>query len=259
MKHKNLINYSKLQKMRVLYIEDDVHTREELVEILRMYFQEVYEAKNGQEGLEVYETHRPDIVLTDISMPVMDGLEMAGKIKTDHPMTPILIMTAFNEVSYLTQALKIGIDHYVTKPINIDQLVTALYKATLFVLQRREEQEFGELVDFLCNLTEKMLFVADGCSITQASFGLLDHLECHTKGASAIEECLTQHLVEIDGIREWSDAASWIRHLHKSRENEHMIVIKNDSANEAEGTFVLQCHCFENINRYAYVLVKQHQ
>lgn len=119
-KHKNLSN------IRLLYVEDDQETREELQSILDVYVKELYIATNGQEGLRVYKDKLPDIVVTDIQMPIMNGLSMAADIKMTDPDRPIVILSAYNDVEYLFRALELDIQHYITKPISIDRLLTKL-------------------------------------------------------------------------------------------------------------------------------------
>lgn len=119
-KHKNLSD------IRILYVEDDQETREELQSILEVYAAKLYIAKNGQEGLALYREYLPDIIVTDIQMPIMNGLSMAADIKATDPDRPIVILSAYNDVEYLFRALELDIQHYITKPISVDRLLTKL-------------------------------------------------------------------------------------------------------------------------------------
>ena len=107
-----------LKKLTVLYVEDEKDSREQLTEFLGRPVGRLITAANGIEGLEAFIKHKPDIVLTDILMPVMDGLTMAKKIMEINPMTPIIAITAFEQTDYLMRAINIGIFRYVTKPVN---------------------------------------------------------------------------------------------------------------------------------------------
>ena len=82
-----------LKGLRVLYVEDDVIVRLSLGRFLRRRFKEVAEAGNGKDGLELYKALRPDIVITDIEMPVMNGIEMIEKISALGKDGPIIIVT----------------------------------------------------------------------------------------------------------------------------------------------------------------------
>ncbi len=119
-----------LKTLNVLYVEDEETVREEVARFLRRRFARVDAAANGLEGFELFEKNLYDIVITDIKMPVMDGLSMAQKIREVHDDMPIVIVTAFSETEYFIKAIELGVDGYVKKPINTAQLLTETYKAT---------------------------------------------------------------------------------------------------------------------------------
>ncbi len=106
----------------LLYVEDEASIREEMIDILELDFQNIHVAKNGQEGLQMFQKLQPDIVISDIQMPIMDGLSMSKEILSINPDAKIILTTAFNEHGYLEQADNIGIKSYINKPVNIDEL-----------------------------------------------------------------------------------------------------------------------------------------
>jgi diguanylate cyclase (GGDEF)-like protein/PAS domain S-box-containing protein len=120
-----------LKTASVLFVDDSDVVRDTFAKILARRVGTLYVAADGEEGLRAYVTHKPDVVVTDIMMPVMDGLEMAAQIKRIDPHTPIIITTAFNEAEYLQNAINIGVDHYVVKPIQIDALLDAIAKSVV--------------------------------------------------------------------------------------------------------------------------------
>jgi len=122
----NLGKITDLSSLNVLYVEDDVETREELELILQSWFKNLYTASDGEEGLELYKKHHPDIVISDIQMPKMNGLSMAADIRSINPNQEIIILSAYNDVEYLFRALELGIKHYITKPISIERLLGKL-------------------------------------------------------------------------------------------------------------------------------------
>jgi len=117
-----------LKKLTVLYVEDEADVVEQTVRFLSRYSGTLLTASNGAEGLEFYRQHHPDIIITDIRMPVMDGLTMARTIRESDNSIPIIVMTAFDQADYLMQSINIGIDGYVTKPVESAWLLTTLYK-----------------------------------------------------------------------------------------------------------------------------------
>ncbi|WP_435256764.1 response regulator [Thioclava sp. FR2] len=113
-----------LSPLRLLVVEDNAVNRELLVEILRQKGHEVFEARNGQEGVSEALQHRPDVILMDISMPVMDGLEATRRIRsyTSLPRMPIIAVTANAESVSDTEIAEVGIDAVLSKPVDIKNL-----------------------------------------------------------------------------------------------------------------------------------------
>ncbi|MGD9613552.1 MAG: HD domain-containing phosphohydrolase [Kiritimatiellia bacterium] len=139
-----------LKNLRVLYVEDDDEVRDLLARFLARWVGELIVAKNGQEGFEAFSAHQPDVVVTDIKMPVMDGLEMAAEIKRIAREVPIIVITAYSERDYFIRAINIGVDRYVTKPVNTETLLDVLARSSREKLQKRElERARHAVVDTL--------------------------------------------------------------------------------------------------------------
>lgn len=112
----------------LLYVEDEASIREEMIEILELRFENILVAKNGQDGLEIYKKQNPDLVISDVQMPIMNGIEMSKEIKFLNPQAKIILTTAFNEPSFVSTSNEIGIDEYVSKPVEITKLFKAIEK-----------------------------------------------------------------------------------------------------------------------------------
>lgn len=134
----NKVDMELLKDVSILYVEDDLFLRERVLEFLKMHFRCVYAAENGKEGLEIFGKESPDVVVTDIKMPVMNGLDMAQRIKEINNEIPIIILTAFSEASFLMKAIEIGVDRYVQKPTEGEELIEAIYKSILPGFQKKQ-------------------------------------------------------------------------------------------------------------------------
>jgi signal transduction histidine kinase len=110
----------------LLYVEDDAPTREVVAKLLKENGFNCIVAANGREGLELYRTHIPEIVLSDIMMPVMGGLEMARAIRADFPEAQFIFMSALGESKYILEAVDIGVSGYVVKPVQLSKLLAAV-------------------------------------------------------------------------------------------------------------------------------------
>ncbi len=105
------MNYS------ILYAEDDVEVRKNYVLFLENYFNVVYEASNGNEALNIYKDKKPSVIITDITMPELGGLEFVKKIRKIDTTTPIIILSAHSQKEYLFEAIKLNLVDYLIKPV----------------------------------------------------------------------------------------------------------------------------------------------
>lgn len=136
-------------EVAVLYVEDEELTRAAVSAPLGRRVQTLLQANNGREGLELFRLHRPGIVITDIRMPVMDGLTMAREIKALDEKTQIIVTTAHNDTRYFLDAIDIGIDRYVLKPIDHKKLFSGLEKCMATINGEKERQRHQQERDNL--------------------------------------------------------------------------------------------------------------
>lgn len=124
----------------LLYVEDDATARDIACQMISRSFPEliVLSAENGKAGLDIYEKFRPDIVITDINMPVMDGIGMAGGIRAIDAGTDIIVITAYSDTSYLLDAINLGINQYVLKPVDLKKLNAAIEKCIAGITLERQ-------------------------------------------------------------------------------------------------------------------------
>jgi len=116
----------------ILIVEDDKATLKLFAIILSKKFPDValYTANNGRTGLELFKTHRPDIVITDINMPEMGGEQMADKIRAIKPDTKFIAVTGNSYKHILQDSVekRFEFDHYILKPVNFKELIAAIEK-----------------------------------------------------------------------------------------------------------------------------------
>jgi two-component system cell cycle response regulator len=124
----------------VLYVEDEESARSAIAASIRRRVAKLLTVKNGREGLDAFRSHQPDIVITDIMMPVMDGLAMAREIKALNSTTQIIVTTAHNDTGYFLDAIDLGVDRFVLKPVDHQKLISALESCAAVVIHDREVQ-----------------------------------------------------------------------------------------------------------------------
>ena len=122
------VDYPFLGTLKVLFVEDGDLAREALAYYLRRRFKAVDVAGNGRDGLAMFKANHYDVVLTDIIMPVMDGLDMSRQIKAIDAKVPILILTAHSDAHHVSLAKEIGVASLIKKPVYPELVVEEIFK-----------------------------------------------------------------------------------------------------------------------------------
>lgn len=135
-----------LRKTKILFVEDNLIIRKEIKRFIESRVDTFYIAENGAIGLEMYNKYKPDIVISDIEMPLKDGLQLAKEIKETNANAPVILMTAFDDKEYLLKALVIGVDDYILKPVNYEILERSIKKRACQVYQQQEILRLNKLL-----------------------------------------------------------------------------------------------------------------
>lgn len=115
-----------LQNFTILYVEDSEMVRKNAVEYLSRISKKVYQAKDADEAINIWKKEKPDIIITDISMPKLNGLDMASYIRSQDKKVQIIVATAHSDTEYLMQAVELQLVKYIIKPITKEKLLDAL-------------------------------------------------------------------------------------------------------------------------------------
>ena len=134
----------KTTNLNVLYVEDDPSSRGQLAVILDMFFSSVTIAEDGLQGWELYNSHEFDLVITDITMPKMTGIDLIKRIKANNYMQKVIIISAHDNVENLLSAIREGVDDFILKPVEIDQLEGAIYKIATVIHNEKIENFYKE-------------------------------------------------------------------------------------------------------------------
>ncbi len=140
------------RKEKILLVEDDINTLNGLAEILEEEGFEVTKARNARTGQNEFRKDHFDVVLADYLLPDLDGLQLAESLLQDQPDTKIIMMTAFGTVKNAVQAMKLGIYDYLTKPIDLDELLIIIRRAI------QEKRLIDENIDLKSKLSETYRF-----------------------------------------------------------------------------------------------------
>ncbi|HFU74313.1 MAG TPA: response regulator transcription factor [Helicobacteraceae bacterium] len=127
------MNKEMLKNFTILYVEDEEDVRRNAVEYLQRICKEVLEAKDGKEALTVWKDYHPDIIITDINMPRLNGIDMARYIRAQDHDVQIIIATAHTDTEYLMQAVELQLVKYLVKPITKEKLIAALQQSVSLI------------------------------------------------------------------------------------------------------------------------------
>lgn len=226
----------------ILYVEDEPAIREGLQRFFQRRSGTIYLAANGQEGLELFEKHRPDIVVTDIRMPVMDGLTMSRKIKELSPDIPIVITTGHNDEEFLLKAIDVGVDKYIKKPVDFRDLMKVILNLSSAVLYRRQLEQQNKFLREVMDLNPNFLATTDGTTCTYINDSFLSFLRC-----TGLEDFRLRYgslenvfVTKDDSFYAGKNISEWIATAADDRQTSRIVVMKPDSgAEDDETTFIL--------------------
>lgn len=243
------------QPFSLLYVEDEPIILQELQEVLEMKYDHVLTASNGQEGWELFCQTKPSLVITDVQMPRMDGLEMSRKIKEQSPETPIIITSAFSDKQYLLNAISLGIDHYVTKPVNLKNLLHIIENVKEAIFRQREIKEQQQMIEEMIRLAPNPVFSIHDGRLDYGNSAFLKLME-----ADSLEE-VRQSQPSFSARffcrfhqRRFENLQEWAKHTEELETHSHTIRVLRKNGDEDGRVYKLDVLHTEMANRSIYAL-----
>ncbi len=139
----------------MLYVEDERVTREQVSRVLQRLVTELHVAEDGMAALDLYLEKRPDIILTDIMMPRMNGLELAREVRKLNRDSQIIMLTAYSDTEYLLECISLGVNQYVQKPVDFAQLTSAIEACSSYTLLKRKVRQQEAHIQMLSQAIEQ--------------------------------------------------------------------------------------------------------
>ena len=186
------------QSFSVLYVEDNEALRINAGKLLHKFFDDVVVAENGAIALEMFKDDHYQIVLTDIKMPHMDGMELTQNIKKIQPNTKVIVMSAFDEKETLFKAIELGVFRYLKKPVNVTELTDVLYEALQEIQSDQNTQLFFTHLKSIFNYQSSMVLMLNQARPILANqmfydFFSVDSVEEFKESYGDISEVFMEH------------------------------------------------------------------
>ncbi len=141
----------KAENLSILYVEDEELLRNTVYRFLKKIFKDVDVAVDGEDGFNKYKQNVYDIIITDINMPKVNGIEMVSNIRKENETQEIVIVSAYSDAEYLTEAIRLGVTGYIIKPIDFNQMLKTLgqsiYKLNAFIENKRYKTQLEQMVE----------------------------------------------------------------------------------------------------------------
>jgi len=157
-KYKTILNSS-----TILLVEDDKMVQNSFAKLLKFYVRSVFVANDGIEALEIYSQNQPDIIVTDVKMPRLNGIEFIKKIREDNSKIPIVVTSAYTDQEYLLESIKLSLVEYLVKPMREEALEKVLIECAKVLSESKKEIHFNS--DLYYDYINK-IFVYDNKEIT---------------------------------------------------------------------------------------------
>lgn len=177
-----------LKSLHILYIEDESSIRETITKVLRYFSDHVVALSCAEEAIEAYARHQPDIIIGDINLPGMNGLEFVKWVRQRDEACQIFLLTAYTDKAYLLEAIKLSLVDYLTKPIDFFILEKTLKEAARKVIQRKPMHVTFSSGAVYSYQERSVLYQAQTHLLTAKEIKLLDYLIKNQKRMTSKEE-----------------------------------------------------------------------
>ena len=182
-----------MENLSILVAEDEAHIRSGLVEMLQLYFESVFEASDGEEAYQIYQEEYPQIILTDIDMPKLNGLDLVKKIRANDRQTKIIFLSAHSKVKYFQEAIPLGLVSYLIKPISSREL-RAILQQTIQAISLEKPLTLADNYQW-DRREKKLIFEQQIIALTHNELKLLELL-IDAKGEVVTYDQIHHHLYD---------------------------------------------------------------
>ena len=218
---KNILQYQKYQypDVKVLYVEDEIFSREKLLKVLSRRFANVHVAIDGIEGYQLYQKYQPDLIITDIRMNQSSGLEMIRKIREMNDKVQIIVTTAHDDNDFFIQSIENNVNHFILKPIDLNRFLLAIQKSLYQIQLEKELSKQKKLTRAILDFQDNLIFVVEKGGLVEfnqsfSAFTGIDKFHLYPK-----YEFLSDYFIEDPNYFYPRDKRKWAEELMSTGTN----------------------------------------
>lgn len=250
-----------LKNYSLLYVEDNSETSRAFIGAFAEYFKEVHVAKDGEEGLILFEKNSPDIVLTDIQMPKIGGLEMIARMRESSPNIPIVVNSAFSDTHLLLKAIALHVDDYILKPTNPVLLLGTLKKiAHILTLEKKLDDSHKMMQTIMDEIPDPILYILPDYTVSMMNKAAKDlndeganetFPQCHKISNQTSGACTNDHQnCPVEHVSK-TKQPSTIRHIHTDMQGKkHHVDIHAKPIFDSAGNIIAYLEIRHDISAY---------
>ncbi len=134
-----MVELAKYKDTNILFVDDDDAVRGFVQSSLNSFFKNVYTASDGREGIRVFSERQVDLIITDIEMPEVNGLEFIRRIRELDPFQPVIVLSAYTDREYLLNSANLNIQGYVVKPLGMEKIKAVLLRTQKYIKAKRQK------------------------------------------------------------------------------------------------------------------------
>ncbi|MEA1955758.1 MAG: diguanylate cyclase [Campylobacterota bacterium] len=245
------------KEIKILYVEDEQGIRENTKRPLKYLCDELLVACNGQEGLELYQQHFPDIVVSDIKMPKMNGIEMCKEIKKINENQHIVFTTAHSESDYFMDAIEMQVDGYILKPIDYDLLEKKIEKIIQEISIKHKVQQQEKLIHEITQLQDNVLLVLNferKVIYSNQKFLKFFNVKTTTEFNNKYKN-IGDLFVKNNNFFYPKESKDWINDLKRTKDEKRRVVSIINEDNEAHA-FLISLKCIEDSAHATLILTE---
>lgn len=236
--------------VKVLYVEDEAFSREKLLHILERRFRNVLVAIDGDEGYDLYLQNHPDLVIADIKMNSMNGLEMIEKIRRQDDEVQIIVTSAYEDSEYLLQSIENNINYFILKPIDLEKFLFAIRKSVDHILLEKMLEKQKKITSAIADFQDGLIFFIQNERIVEFNDSFRAFSGINEKAAMNATH-LAGLFVEDSNYFYPKDFQNWMEEFFTERNS--IAKVRWIGINGREGIYLMKSSYIPSDNQYLFI------